>query len=183
MSDPKTPEDQPEVDAAALFGEQTEGSAAPSLADAVAAAEPEERLHPVLSNEEVLAARAKARSNIEAQRRKAATTDLIKAEEERLAREEGLVTGDGVKDEMVTVTLDLAEHSARIVLSGTPYYHGHTYTVPRHVGDTLREIQSRGHNHQNDIEGKGLSERMRRPHLTMLNAKTAAVTNAPQMVA
>ena len=91
MPGPKTPEDQPEVDAAALFGEQTEGSAAPSLADALAAAEPEERLHPVLSNEEVLAARAKARSNIEAQRRKAATTDLIKAEEERLAREEGLV--------------------------------------------------------------------------------------------
>lgn len=159
----------------------------PTLADALGLDHPNGEgagalpAHPLLSPDEVAAAMAKARESVEAKRRDAAIKAVIKAETERLEREEGLVTGDGVKDEMVTVHLDLAEHSNRIVLSGTPYWHGHTYTIPRHVADTLREIQSRGHDHQSEIEGKNLADRFRRPRNTVIDVhKGGAVVNAPQ---
>lgn len=159
--------------AAELFGQGGE----PTLADAVAA---EASTHPILSAEEVEAARAKARALIETKRKKAATDALIAEETRRLEQEEGLVTGNEVKDEMVSIHLDLAEHSSRIVLSGTPYYHGQTYTVPRHVADTLREIQSRGHDHQSEIEGKNIADRFRRPRNTVINTRKGITENAPQ---
>lgn len=145
-------------------------------------AEDEPRLHPVLSNEEVEAARAKARKEVEADRKAAATKAYIAEEKLRLQREEGLVTGDGVKDEIVHITLDLAEHSGKITLSGTEYHHGFGYDVPRHVADTLREIQARGHNHQNEIEGKMIADRFRRPHNTSLSP-IRGVASSPQLVA
>lgn len=155
----------------------------PTMADALGAEGPHEAplaAHPLLSPAEVAAAMAKARESVEAKRRDAAIKSVIKAETERLEREEGLVTGDGVKDEMVTLHLDLAEHSSRITLSGTPYWHGHTYTVPRHVADTLREIQSRGHDHQSEIEGKNPADRFRRPRNTIIDTRKGnAIENAP----
>lgn len=145
-------------------------------------AEAEDLSHPILSPEEVKAAKAEARAQILAKQREAAKARLIAEETARLQREEGLTTGDAAKDEFVSITLDLAEHSDKITLSGTEYHHGFTYTVPRHIADTLREIMSRGHDHQNEIEGKGISERFRRPRATIVSAKTG-IKNAPQAVA
>lgn len=137
--------------------------------------------HPILSDEEVEAAREAARKAVEKERKDAAMDAFIKEEKARLQREEGLVTGDGAKDEMVRIALDLAEHSGKIVINGFEYHHGFTYTVPRHVADTLREIQSRGHGHQNEIEGKSMAEAFRRPHNTGLSPIGAK--NAPAPVA
>lgn len=141
----------------------------------------EERLHPILTNSEVLAARADAKTKVLKAQKDAAKKALIEAETQRLMIEEGLVTGDGAKDEMVTIALDLAEYTDRITINGVPYYHGHTYTVPRHVADGLRETQARTQGHQNQIEGKGFQDLFRRPHLTMLSA--IGVKNAPRPVA
>jgi cell division septum initiation protein DivIVA len=97
----------------------------------------------------------------------------------------GLRTGNPMLDELVTCTLDLAEHSDCIRINGHQFWHGHTYTVPRHVANSLREMQQRGHHHQADIDGKGIAEKMKKPLLTAVvaNPKTGAILavhNAPQ---
>jgi hypothetical protein len=139
--------------------------------------------HPVLSLDEQRAARDEARAVILEEKRKAAFKDLVAKERVKLLGEEGLRTGDPVKDEMVMVTLDLAEHSDRILINSRIFMHGQTYRVQRHVADTLREIQSRGHNHQNEVDGKGIADRFRRPHNTVVDTrpgKGGAVSGAPR---
>lgn len=162
---------------------------APTLAEAVAAIQADDepvegagRLHPILSNEEVEEAKAEARKMIEAAQVKAAKKKIIDDETQRLRNEEGMVTGDGVKDQMVRISLDLAPHSPFIVLNHRPYYHAQTYTVPRHVAETLREIQQRGWRHQDEIDGKSLAQHYQRAHATGLSP-VKGVTNAPRAVA
>jgi hypothetical protein len=138
----------------------------------------EVRLHPILSNEDVLAIRALARKELDAERRKNAKAALLEQEKKRLQQEEGLVTADGVRNEMVRITLDLAEHQPFLAVNNTVYYPGFPYKVPRHVADQLREMQSRGWNHQNEVEGKGMRERFRRPYNTGLSP-LAGTTGAP----
>lgn len=143
--------------------------------------------HPILSLDEQRAARDVARKQVMEEKRQQAMAALIQAEKEKLLGKEGLRTGDPVRDQEVTITLDLAEHSDRIVLNGVTYMHGHTFKVPRHVADTLREIQARGHNHQNEIDGKGIADRFRRPHNTVVDTRQGAnygrIQSAPQPIA
>lgn len=160
---------------------------APSLEEVVADIQAhdeagEERLHPLLSNEEVLEARAEARKQVEAAQRKAAKKKIIDDETQRLRTEEGLVTGDGTKDQMVRIALDLAPHSPFIVLNHRPYYHAQTYTVPRHVAETLREIQQNGWRHQDEIDGKTIKEHYQRARSTGLSP-VKGITNAPAQAA
>lgn len=138
--------------------------------------------HPLLSAKEVADAKARARAKIEADAKKAAIKRIEEDETQRLRTEEGLVTGDSAKDEMVSLTLDLAEHSANIVINGRPYWHGHPYTVPRHVADSLREMQARGWRHQDEVDGKDLAQHYQRARATVVSA-VRGVRNAPQPVA
>lgn len=112
----------------------------------------------ILSNEEKAAIRREVLEELEAKRKEAATTDFRKRETLRLQKEEGFVTGNAVKDEMVNIHLDLAPHSADIKINGTHYFHGRSYAVARHVADTLNEIQHRGWKHQNEIDGKSMTD-------------------------
>lgn len=152
------------------------------LPPAVEAPAEEERLHPILTNAEYRAAQETAAKKLAAERKKAA----IKAvEEEALAalkREEGLATGDDAKDEIVSVTIDLAEHSRGIIVNFTPYWHGHTYEVPRHVADTLNEIMYRGWSHQFEIDGKTRTQFYQSRRDTVVSA-VHGVKNAPQKAA
>lgn len=141
-----------------------------------------DRLHPLLSNEEVEEAKAEARRQVEAAAHKAAKKKIIDDEMQRLRTEEGLVTGDGTKDQMVRIALDLAPHSPFIVLNHRPYYHAQTYTVARHVAETLREIQQNGWRHQDEIDGKSLKEHYQRARDTGLSP-VKGVTNAPAKAA
>ena len=137
--------------------------------------------HPLLTDAEILAAKKKARVRLEAQAKKAALADIEDAEVERLKMEEGLVPGAGPQDEMVSITLDLAEHSDRIVIDGTIYCHGRTYTLPRHKADTLRDIMYQGWRHQElEIDGKKLSQFYAKKRNTVLSAKTGSALNAPE---
>ena len=149
--------------------------------DEPASADPD-RLHPLLTNEEVLAAREEARKQLLAEQIKAAKKKIIADEMQRLRTEGGMSTGDGVKDQMVRITLDLAPHSPFVVLNHRPYYHAQTYTVPRHVAETLREIQQRGWRHQDEIDGKTLSEHYQRARQTGLSP-VKGITNSPQAMA
>lgn len=58
------------------------------------------------------------------------------------------------KERMCEITLDLAPHSDRLVIDGTIYFHGRTYTVPQSLFDVMREQQYRGWEHQREIDGK-----------------------------
>lgn len=121
-------------------------------------AAPEERLHAVLTNDQVLAARERARKRVEDERVAKALKRVEQEEVERLRVEEGLTTGDRVKDEIVDIVMDLAPHSDKIVISGKAYHHGFTYPVARHIADTLREAMSRGWQHQDEIDGKNKAQ-------------------------
>jgi hypothetical protein len=123
--------------------------------------------HPILSIQDQREAIAAAKKRVQTDTRKEAMKALQDAAYEKERGREGMRTGDPVKDELVWVTLDLAEHSDRIVLNGTIYLHGHTYQVPRHVADTMREIQARGHEHQNTLDGKGIAELTKKPRMTV----------------
>ena len=142
----------------------------------------EARLHPLLSNEEVLAARAKARKKVEVERRRAAIEQMEAQEVERLRREEGLTTGINEKDEIVSVTIDLPPYTPHIMINGPLghiYWHGQTYQVPRHVGDSLMDMQQRAWISEDQVEGRSLAQQYARKRGTTIDGKTGAVQNAP----
>ena len=102
----------------------------------------------LLTDEDRESLRQKAKAKITEEQRAAAREDfMVEAEREERAK---LLP----EEEMVDITLDLAEHSDRIVLDGRHFMNGRTYVVSRKVGDTLREIQGRGWDHQAEIDGK-----------------------------
>lgn len=109
--------------------------------------------HPLLTKEEVLAARKEARAKLDAERKKDAKARLIEAETLRLKQEEGLVVG-GHMDDMVDVLIDLPEYADRLVLDSVAFLHGRSYRMPRHRGDTIREIMGRMWFYQNELDGK-----------------------------
>lgn len=152
-----------EPTAADLLGEDAEDE---SLLDAIGAEDNEiedgiDPNHPILSVEDQRKAKAEARAAVEEERRKAALKSFLEKEKQRLKTEEGLTTHDAVKDEIVEVLMDLPEFATHIAINGAPYYHGHAYKIPRHVADTLREQQARMWDHQREIEGKSLTDKMR----------------------
>lgn len=99
---------------------------------------------PALTEKEIADVKAKARADVERMRKDAAKKSLLEQEIERLKMEEGLVSGaGGAADDMVSITVDLYEGAPSININGRPYWHGHTYTVPRHMADSMREVMFR----------------------------------------
>lgn len=142
----------------------------------------EERLHPILTNAEFRAAQEKAHTRIAKEAREAAMKAVEETTLEDVRGKAGLVTGDAVKDEQVQIHLDLPEYMGSLNLNGVQYLHNGTYKVPRHVADSLREMVYRGHQHQNELDGKNIAERSRLTPRDTILAKTG-VQNAPQAVA
>jgi hypothetical protein len=140
----------------------------------------EARLHPILSNEEYRATVAKAKERILEQQKDAAIAHLLEAETARLQREEGLYTGDPAQDEEVKVLIDLPEFASYLSLNGLQFWHGHSYKQPRHVTNTLREMQQRAWNHQAEIDGKSKIGAYQRPLFTTVSGK-GGVANPPQL--
>lgn len=126
------------------------------------AAKPKDADEPLVTDDEIAAARAEAQRRVREAEKAAALARIIEEEEYRLKREQGQRTGVVDKDEQVSIHIDLAEFSDKIMLNGVQYWHGYTYEVPRHVADTLREIMQRTHRHQMEIDGKSLDEMYRR---------------------
>lgn len=176
---PKTPDDEPEVTEAELLEDFDDGSAPRPPADlAVAMESPEGRLHPILSNEEFRAAEAKAVARMVKEDKTAAAKAVEEEMIEKVRGKRGLVTGNSTLDELVEIHMDLAEYTDHIRINNTIYMHGATYTVPRHVADSMREMQSRTHVHQMELDGKSTSDRFRVPHNTLVSRH--GVQNAPQ---
>lgn len=129
--------------------------------------------HPLLTAAEIEKAKEKARARVTAEAKTKALKDIEDKEILRLQHESGLVTGETFKDEMVWITLDLAPYADRIRINWQDYYHGHSYNVPRHFADSMREIQARSWAHQDEIDGKSLTEHFQRQlRGTAVNART-----------
>lgn len=151
--------------------------------DELEAAPTDERLHPILTNEEVAKAKASARDKVQAEQRKAALKQVEAEETVRLRREEGLTTGIGVKDEIVSLTIDLPPFAACLRVDfDREFHHGHTYQVPRHVADSLREMMDREWKHEDEVKGRSLSEHYGAARNVKLNGVTGAKTEAPKVV-
>ena len=138
-------------------------------------------MHDFLTDDEVAEAKAKARATIDKERRTAAIKKLIEEETHRLKTEEGMIVGDVAHDEEVFITIDLPEFSACVNINGREYWHSHTYQVPRHVANTLREIQQRTWLHLHEIEGKSKTQAQAMTRNTVLTP--TFVKNAPQAMA
>jgi hypothetical protein len=131
-----------------LFGD---GGASPKPETAT------DKARPILTDEEIARAREIARERVSKALKEAETERLIAEEMQRIKAEEGKRTGQVDLDETVEVTVDLAEFAAKLTINGQDYWHGYTYTVPRHVFDSMRDIMFRGHLHQNALDGKDLA--------------------------
>ena len=110
----------------------------------------------VLTAAEIEEARNTARDRVNAKSKKKALDEVIAAETRRLE----LATGDHYLDEQLWITMDLAPHSDRIVIDNQVYLQGHTYKRPRHVINSLREMMQRGWDHEADIKGESLRQKL-----------------------
>lgn len=128
----------------------------------------------ILTDEEIQEAKRIARERVEKAMKEAEKERIIREEMEAFRREEGKRTGQVDLDEEVSMTVDLAEFAAKITINGVDYWHGYTYTVPRHVYDTARDIMFRGHLHQNALDGKSLDTFYRKKAEPVLSGKVAA---------
>ena len=124
----------------------------------------EDRKHPVLSNAEYDAAVAEAKKRLDDAERKAARERLIADSMDAIRRERNALTGQIDLDEPVMITVDVAEYTDRIIIDGKQYFHGSTYTVPRHTAQTLNEVMFRSYMHQAQLDGKDPQEAYRRSH-------------------
>lgn len=112
----------------------------------------------LLTAAEIEEIRKKARAEIMDDKRGKAKQEVLAAEKLRLQREEGLTTGNGHQDQVMSITIDLAPYAPYININSQCYYHGRTYQVPRHVADTLRDQMFMTWKHQNQIDGKDANQ-------------------------
>jgi len=123
---------------------------------------------PILSAVEIADIKARAKQNILKAKKKDAEAALLEQETQRLRIEEGFTTGNSHLDEIVNITIDLAQFAPSILINNQPYHHGRNYSVPRHVADTLREVMFRTWGHQADIDGKSKSAFYAEKHVAEL---------------
>ena len=145
--------------------------------------EAEVRLHPILSNEDFLAAQGAARKAIDKERRAAAMKEVQAQEAQRLRVEEGLTTGITDLDDLVDVQIDLPLWTPSISVNRFPYMHGRAYRVARHIYNSLMEQMQRARRHDDQIEGRSMRESMAYAHrqsANVLNGNTGAAVRDPR---
>lgn len=137
----------------------------PDLADAAAIVETgdvPDAPKSVLSAKEEEAVRRQAEREIENERKIQARADLLKKEKAKLRERHSINDNSalsGRASDMVMITINIPEFSncpwIQVNLpNGPKYYHGQTYTVPRHIANSLRESMQWMRRHQNELDGK-----------------------------
>jgi hypothetical protein len=97
------------------------------------------------------------RREVRAKQRKDKKEELRKTLRKRIEQEAGVREGDE------EIYIDLAKHSACIMLDGVQYSHGQVYRVRAAVAAQMREIMQNGHYHQAEIDGHPKRYYQRRP--------------------
>lgn len=119
--------------------------------------------------------RAKARKMVAADRRKALEARALEVELEALRGKAGQMTGDPQEDEIVSITIHLAENAPWIKINGKKFEEGVTYPVPRHVARSLMDIMWRAEVHEHSITDKPLTEFYRKPRHTAIQGRRGSV--------
>jgi hypothetical protein len=83
----------------------------------------------------------------------------------------------GLEEEQITFLMDLPGHSSKIRLDNRYFYHGHTYTEPYSVAETLFSTMDLAWRHEESVGGAN-KDAYRKPRNTGLSL-TRGVTNAP----
>lgn len=124
----------------------------------------------VLTEEEMERIRRKARSEVEAelkQRASAQKQDLIQEAADRelqeMRREAGLTD---YRDDLLSITIDVAPYSDGLVIDNRKYQQGYTYQVTRRQYESMREQMARSWDHE-DQTGYPNKKFYRRPADTM----------------
>src|SRR6185437_5576580 len=161
--------------------------------------ETEERAEtPTLSAKEIEAIRKQARKEVEAEFKKKLRDKALAAEKDKARADLSVHENahlNGVLSDPVRITIDIPEFSntpwITVDMGGKvkTYLHGQTYTVPRHVGNSLREQMQWMRRHQNEIDGKKrnrhladgrfvdvVTGKVTKQHGEQLSAATAAAT-------
>ncbi len=112
--------------------------------------------HPLLSAAEIEGARAEARKRVQAKQKKEALDKIIEEETRLLTAS----TGDGYKDELIWVNIDLPEFADRLIIDGRIYLHNHMYHLPRHMVNSMREQMSRMWEHYADTKGESMANKI-----------------------
>ena len=110
----------------------------------------------ILTPEEIEQAKQAARTRVSADAKKDALAKITEAETRRLKQK----TGNGYKDEEVSIYIDLAPFADRIVIDNETFLQGHTYKRPRHVVESMREMIQRGWDHEADIKGESMRQKL-----------------------
>lgn len=141
-----------------------------------------------LSPEDLVRIRAKAAKMVAEERKRALEAQALEAALEEIRGKEGLVIGDPVEDEIVNITINLADGACGrspngnelngIRVNGREYQQGKTYPVQRHVARSLMEAMWRTWVHEHGITDKPWSDFYRKPRHTMVSARRG-ITNAP----
>ena len=105
--------------------------------------------------------------------------ELAKAKEEykKKAKHNARVKKGLIEPQILTL-IDLPGHASDIKLDGRPYYHGHQYTVPASVADTLLNVMDLAWRHE-EATGGANTNAYRKPLHTSVSGVTNAVTHAP----
>ena len=122
----------------------------------------------LLTDAEISQIKAKARAELLDVKRANLKRAIMEQEKTRLKNIEGLTTGNSHQDEMVSITIDLPTFTPGININSMMYWHGRTYNVPRHVADTLRDQMHLSWAHQNQIDGKSLTDFYAQKHIADL---------------
>lgn len=107
-----------------------------------------------LSQEELAEIERKARAQIAKERKDALKKQALDRALEAIRGKAGLVTGDPEKDRLVDITIDVGKSADGVTINGKKYFLGRTYTVPKHVAETIREVCYRTQMHEEEISGK-----------------------------
>lgn len=116
----------------------------------------EEEYAGVLTPAEIQAARQEAQKRLSADAKKKAKDDIIAGE----LRRHRLKTGDGYLDEDLFVQIDLPPYADRIVVDGETFFNGHMYKRARHIVNSLRETMARAWDHEADIKGQSMQQKI-----------------------
>jgi len=119
---------------------------------------------PMLSEDDIREQLGIARDDLEEANKQSAIKLLVAAEKQRLRREEGLVTGASALDEMIKIVIECEDFQNPIILNGVEYWKTSEYTVPRHVANTILEMQDRGRRHERDRKGEKWDAYYAKPH-------------------
>lgn len=166
---------KPKTKAQAIDPDKLIGEAHPPKAIVVAEEIPSPES--LLTEEEKAEIRQQALDDVIAEKRRDAKKQLLEQEKAKLSARSGLKTGNPTKDELVTITVNVPEFVPHLWLNmphGQKYFHGHSYKVPRHVAETLAEMQSRAWDHENEIQGRKKRDYRKRSPIIVGGESTGA---------